>query len=91
MYKRQVVFKLDDTVADTESIFGKPYEVAVKSDSDYIVLQSGDNGYIAELAKGNYKVFLKDGNDYKQIDNAVLTVDSDDNSIEIKYLSLIHI
>ena len=89
-YTSSVVFNLDDTVADTESIFGKPYEVAVKSDSDYIVLQSGDNGYTAELAKGNYKVFLKDGNDYKQIDNAVLTVDSDDNSIEIKYYSVVY-
>ena len=85
-----MVFKLDDTVADIESIFGRPYEVAVKSDSDYVVLQSGDNGYTAELAKGNYKVFLKDGNDYKQIDNAVLTVDSDDNSIEIKYYSVVY-
>ena len=89
-YTSSVVFNLDDTVADTESIFGKPYEVAVKSDSDYIVLQSGDNGYTAELAKGNYKVLLKDGNDYKQIDNAVLTVDSDDNSIEIKYYSVVY-
>ena len=89
-YTSSVVFKLDDTVADTESIFGKPYEVVVKSDSDYIVLQSGDNGYTAELAKGNYKVFLKDGNDYKQIDNAVLIVDSDDNSIEIKYYSVVY-
>ena len=89
-YTSSVVFKLDDTVADIESIFGRPYEVAVKSDSDYVVLQSGDNGYTAELAKGNYKVFLKDGNDYKQIDNAVLTVDSDDNSIEIKYYSVVY-
>ncbi len=79
------------TLINTVAI-SKAYSVnrkgVVKSDSDYIVLQSGDNGYTAE-PKGNYKVFLKDGNDYKQIDNAVLTVDSDDH-IEIKYYSVFY-
>ena len=89
-YSASVVFKLDDSIADTETIFGNAFEVAVKSDDDYILLQSSENGYTAELTKGNYKVYLKDGNSYKQIEDVVLCVDENNNSAEIKYYSVLY-
>ncbi len=88
-YSASVVFMLNDAPTDIEYIFGSNYEVFVKSvQSDYVPLVKADNRYTAELAKGEYNVFIKKGNDYQQIDNAVLSVDDDDNSVAVKYYTV---
>ena len=90
-YTSSVVFMLDDEITDTKGVFGKAYEVAVKSEQgEYISLESSGNGYTAELKEGKYDVYVKDGNDYSKINNAVLCVDGKNNSVTVKYYSVIY-